>query len=178
MDVEAELVLRIGEGDDHALKELYGHLAGNVFALAVQMLGSREDAEEVLQDTFVKLHKSARRFDVERGSARAYLYTIARNEARMRLRARSVRPTKLGEIDLHDSRVHFEAPASGDPDTQLTVHRALEQLDPEDARLVKASFLQGYPHKDIAEHSGLPLGTVKSRIRRALQKLRDLLEGS
>ncbi len=77
MDQEAELILRLRQQDEHALKVLYERLSGNVYALALRMLKRGEDAEEVVQDAFVKLFDHAQRFDPSKGSARAYLYTIA-----------------------------------------------------------------------------------------------------
>ena len=171
---ETDLIFRVRSGDEVALASLYNLLGPNVFALALHMLRNREDAEEVLQDTFVKLHQTAARFDPELGSARAYVYTIARNEARMRLRARRSRPGRA-EVDVHDAERLFPAPAAVDPDARITLGKALEHLHSEDAGLLQASFFQGYSHAELSEQTGLPLGTVKSRLRRALSKLRDLL---
>lgn len=175
MGTETDLILRLQAGDDAALKDLYDLLADNIYALARQMLGSREDAEEVLQDTFLKLHSSAERFNPDLSSGRAYVYTIARNEARMRLRAGRSRPVKAN-IDLHDAASTFSDPYKKDHETHLAVKRALAHLHVEDAQLLKASFFEGYSHAELSEQTGLPLGTVKSRIRRAFGKLRERLE--
>ena len=170
---EADLIFRIRSGDEVALASLYKLLGPNVFALALHMLRNREDAEEVLQDTFVKLYQTAERFDPELGSAKAYVYTIARNEARMRLRARKSRPGKA-DLDVHAADSLFPA-AHIDADVSMVVEAALEHLHHEDANLLQASFFQGYSHAELSEQTGLPLGTVKSRVRRALLKLRALL---
>lgn len=176
MEDEAELALRLRQRDEPALRELYDRLSGNVYALALQMLGSREDAQEIVQDAFVNLYNSAHRFDPSRGSLRAYLYTIARNACRMRLRARRSRPVAKSEIDLHEADTPFAAePSRTDPIDRLTVQQAFALLDGDDAALLEASFFQGYSHAEIAERNGTPLGTVKSRIRRALLRLRDRL---
>ena len=175
MPTETELMLRLQSGDDAALAGLYEVLGSHVYALALQMLRNREDAEEVLQDSFVKLHHSAARFDPEMGSVRAYLYTIARNEARMRLRAKRSRPKKSASYDLHEPNSSFRAPSKDDHDLRISLDGALEHLNAEDAHLLKASFFQGYTHAELSEQTGLPLGTVKSRVRRALLKLRDML---
>lgn len=166
---------RLQAGDEAALQALYERLGGKVFALACRMLSSREDAEEVVQDAFVKFYQNAARFDGERGSVRAFLYGIARNEALMRLRARRSRPRKLN-LDLHAPGQPWVAAPSGDAVAGLSVQLALEQLEPADVELLKASFFRGYSHGELAEATGLPLGTVKSRLRRALLRLRDLLE--
>ena len=175
MGTETDLLVQLQVGDDAALKALYDLLSNNVYALAWQMLGSREDAEEVLQDTFVKLHHSIDRFDPELSSGKAYVYTIARNEARMRLRALRSRPVKAGDYDLHSPASTFANPHERDHETYVLVKGVLEHLQHEDARLLKASFYEGYSHAELAEQTGLSLGTVKSRIRRALQRLRERL---
>ncbi len=170
MDDESTLVIRLSQGDETALQDLYERLSRQVFSLALEMLQSRQDAEEVLQDTFVKLvtHNG---FNPDYGSARAYIYTITRNECLMRLRAKGSRP-RLSELDLHENPLEAKAK---DHDTELTLKQALGKLESLDAKLLKASFYWGYTHDELAAQTGLPLGTVKSRVRRALLKLRELL---
>ena len=165
-------MLRLQSGDDTALAELYALLANNVYALALHMLRNREDAEEVLQDTFIKLHQNAHHYKSNLGSVKAYAYTIARNEARMRLRKQQSRPHKADTYDVHDGSL---SATTTDPDTHLSVQTALELLPTEEAQLLKASFFDGYSHAELSEQTGMPLGTLKSRIRRALLKLRDAL---
>ncbi|MCA9835382.1 MAG: sigma-70 family RNA polymerase sigma factor [Trueperaceae bacterium] len=175
MDTEEQLILGLQSGDEASLARLYELLSNQVYALALQMLRNREDAQEVLQDTFVKLYQNAERFKPEFGSARAYIYTIARNECRMRLRAKQSRPQKLADIDLHDPASSFGDGHETDHDVRITVAKALEHLETEDQHLLKASFYEGYSHAELADQTGMPLGTVKSKVRRALLKLRDFL---
>ena len=170
MPTEAELIMRIKLGDEAAFETLYKRLAGNIYTLALHLLGNREDAEEVLQDTFVNLHKSAHRFNPKLGSARAYLYTIARNEARMRLRAKRSRPVNA-EIDVVMLGI---TETSHKQDDRLVLNRLLDRLHKEDADLLRACFFEGYSHTELAKKTGIPLGTLKSRMRRALLKLREL----
>ena len=175
VDAELELLTRLGNGDETALRGLYDALSRNVMALALQIVGRREDAEEVLQDTFVTVHRQAARFDASRGSVRAWVYTIARNEARMRLRARSSRPVADG-ADVHDPAFDHGTPSgAGAAVDRVLVERALEGLAPEDVRLLRDAFYAGFSHSELAEREGTPLGTMKSRLRRALLKARDAL---
>lgn len=174
-DAETTLLLCLQGGDQRALRELYTALSSNVYSLALQLLGSREEAEEVLQDTFLKLYRSEG-FDPTRGSARAYVYTVARNACLSRLRARRARPENAG-WDVHDPDAPLRAPTT-DPVLKAQAEQLLEQLDPLDRTLVEGSFYGGYSHRELAEGVGLPLGTVKSRVRRALGSLRAFLEGS
>ncbi|WP_052351689.1 RNA polymerase sigma factor, partial [Deinococcus pimensis] len=99
MDTEVELMLRLRARDEAALSELHGLLSGHVHALALRMLGSREEAEEVVQDTFVRIFERARQYRPELGSPRAFVYTVARHEALSRLRARSARPQRAAGTD-------------------------------------------------------------------------------
>lgn len=181
VDAEAQLVRRVGDGDAGALRELYDALGRNVLALAYRMTGSREDAEEVLQDTFVNVHAAASRFDPARGSVRAWIYSIARNACRMRLRARRSRPMKADSVDVGNPGVPLWADPAGPhgtgahPTDRLTVQQAFAALSHDEARLLEASFFGGYSHAEIAEAEGVPMGTIKSRIRRAMLKARDAL---
>jgi RNA polymerase sigma-70 factor, ECF subfamily len=145
MDDEASLVIRLTQGDEAALQDLYERLSRQVFSLALEMLQNRQDAEEVLQDVFVKL-VSHNGFNPQYGSARAYIYTIARNECLMRLRAKGSRP-QLSDLDIHD---HPLESAHKDHDTAVTIQNALAKLEALDAKLLKASFYWGYTHDELA----------------------------
>jgi RNA polymerase sigma-70 factor, ECF subfamily len=182
-EAEAALVIRLQARDESALAELYERLGAKVFTLAINMLNSHEEAEEVLQDTFLKLYRNASSFSVEGGSARAYLYAIARNECLSRLRAKRSRPNKADSYDLHDPNTtftNFNTPnlstQPSDTVTNVMLEQALDQLEETDQKLVKGAFFDGYSHAELAANSGLPLGTVKSRVRRALLTLRSFLE--
>lgn len=181
VDAETQLVRRVQDGDVAALRELYAALGGNVLALALRMTGSREDAEEVLQDTFVDVHDRALRFDPDRGSVRAWIYAIARNVCRMKLRARRSRPAKADDIDVANPATPFRTHPTGThgtgthPTDRLTLQQAFEVLSHDEARLLEASFFEGYSHAEIAETEGVPVGTIKSRIRRAMLKARKAL---
>lgn len=178
VDAEARLMQRVKHGDEAALRDLYDALARNVYALALRMTDSKEDAEEVLQDTFVTAYRTADRFDPRRGSVRAWLYTIARNGCRMRLRAQASRPRADGAIG--PDRLASGAGGPQGPDgavDRLTVEQAFATLSDAEARLLEAAFFAGLSHAEIAARDGVPLGTVKSRIRRAMLKARDALGG-
>lgn len=164
-------------GNQEALHELYSRLSANVYALALNLLRNREEAEEVLQDTFLKVYRNTNAFDPSRGSARAFVYTVARNDCLSRLRARRSRPEKDADWDLHDPE---RQPADTPTDLVLSLQteQALAQLEPLDRDLLKASFYEGYSHGELVERFNLPLGTVKSRVRRALLALRAYWETS
>lgn len=168
-------MLWVARGDEGALEELYRRYSGQVYALLLRMLQSREEAEEVLQDTFVQIHREARRYVSERGTVSAFIFTIARNLALSRLRSRKARPQKNEDHDLHDPEQELGLWREDDPTDRIVVGRAMAQLEPIDRKLLEDAFYSGYSHSDLAEIHKLPLGTVKTRVRRALLKLRDFL---
>ncbi len=172
MDAEAVLLERLQKGDEGALAELYESLSGNVYTLALQLLHSREEAEEVLQDTFLKLYRNLHGFQAERGSARAFIYTVARNACLSRLRAKRARPHKAENLDVHDPDASLGA-ISANPSMSVEVRQALDQLEPVDQQLLGEAFFSGYSHGELAARFDMPLGTVKSRVRRALLSLRQ-----
>jgi RNA polymerase sigma-70 factor, ECF subfamily len=178
-EAEAALVRRLQKRDESALAELYERLGNKVYTLALNMLHSHEEAEEVLQDAFLKLYRGASSFEPGSGSVRAFLYTIARNECLLKLRTKRSRPLKAVAYDPHDPEMHHPTNLTTQPsDTVVNVmlEQALSQLDEADQKLVKGAFFDGYSHAELASNSGLPLGTVKSRVRRALLILRNFLE--
>lgn len=172
---DTDLMALTAAGDENALRELFLRHGPVVLALARRMLSSREDAEEVLHDTFLGLWRHAATYDGERASVRTYLYAMARNHCLTRLRARSARPQlrDLGPESL-DGPVFS---AYHDPVPGVMARRALASLPEDDRLLVEEAYFGGWSHSELASMHGLPLGTVKSRVRRALAKMRDVLEG-
>ena len=172
MEPEASLVARLQRGDEQALAELYERLGTQVYTLALRLLKSHEEAEEVVQDTFLKLYR-ADSYHTLSQSPRAYVYTIARNLALSKLRKRRARPLKAEARDVYDPHANFAAPDPGDPTTVLLAEKLLSHLADDERDLVEQNFYEGFTHAQLSEHTGLPLGTVKSKLRRALLKLRD-----
>lgn len=173
MDEETILMARLHFGDADALAELYSRLGPHVYALSHALLHSREEAEEVLQDTFARLGGGRHGYRPVLGSPRAFIYTMARNASLSRLRARGARPATL-DPDLVPPE-SLAAPAA-DLETRLTVQSALRHLPDRDQDLLLDAFFGGLSHPEIAVRRQLPLGTVKTRLRRAMQAMRRRLE--
>lgn len=171
MDPESILVARLQRGDEQALAELYDRLGTRVYSLALKLLSSHEEAEEVVQDTFLKLYR-ADSYATPQSSPRAYIYTIARNLALSRLRKRQARPQKADAVDVYDPHMGL-SDKPRDLDNGLLAEELLSTLKAEERELLEQNFYEGYTHAQLSERTGLPLGTVKSRVRRALLKLRD-----
>lgn len=173
---DADLVQAMAEGSEDALGALYLRHGGLVLALARRMLTSREEAEEVLHDTFLGLWRNAGRYHEERAGVRTYLLAIARNACLTRLRARSARPRAIAELDPHDPAFAMAAPDDGDPIDRVLARRALASLEDGERELLEEVYFGGWSHAEVSERHGLPLGTVKSKLRRALRKMRAVLE--
>jgi RNA polymerase sigma-70 factor (ECF subfamily) len=172
-----ELVHRTVNGDRVAFAALHEHTAGQVFRTARRMLRSTEDAEEIVGDVFTFVWQQAQAYDVHRGSVRAWLTIIARNRSIDRLRQRhSARSLDAERRDpLTTSLVY----AGHGPDqllarlqTRSAVDRALKSLSGLRRQLVELSFFEELSHEEIARSICVPLGTVKSHVRRALASMR------
>jgi RNA polymerase sigma-70 factor (ECF subfamily) len=175
-----EVVTAMAAGDSGpALSAFYAQYASTVLALLMKMLGSRAEAEEILQEVFVELWKRAPQYDSARGSVIAWVITIARCRALDALRARSRRyGNKQSEYSEGDALVT----EGGRPDVLVSStrwHQALRQafqrLSPEQRAVLELSYFQGMSHGQIAEALGLPVGTVKSRILAGMRSMRTLL---
>ena len=169
------VVARVVRQDEQALAELYDALAGRVYGLALRIVRQVQTAEKVTEDTFWQIWRQAPRFDAARGSVAAWILTITRSRAFDALRRRDpVEP--LDEEHLADLQ------GGSDPQDLLAavqrqhrLHAALRTLDPLPRQLLALAFFRGLSHEEIAQHMRLPLGTVKSHIRRTLLRLRDFL---
>lgn len=171
-------LLRMARGEEEALEALYHTLAPWVFALIHRILKNPEVAKEVLQDTFLRVYQQAWRYDPKRGKPTTFVYAIARNLALSRLRGERRQPLKDPTLDPHDPEGDRETTwgtEREDREDRVRVVQALEDLPPQERLLLEEAFYLGLTHRELAERHGLPLGTVKARIRRALAKLRGKL---
>lgn len=170
---DEHLLQRIAEGDSAALAEFYDRHAPRIHGLLHRWLGQRHEAEDVLQDVFWQVWTSANRFDSRRGSPLTWLYLLARSRAVDTLRRRPIRPTVNGFAELAEA---------SDPSYDIErlersgrVRDALLSLPDEQRRAVVRAFYAGMTYVEVARHESIPEGTAKTRIRRGLAKLRDLL---
>ena len=185
-DVDVGLLQRVATRDEAALAAVYDRHSRLVYSVIIRILGSPSDAEEVLQETFVRVWSRADTYDALLGSPAAWLTRIARNRAIDRLRARRVRGNVAIEPAAHaadDARRSGEPVTRDTPETLLegratagAVRTALATLTPAQRALIEAAFFEGYTHSELATRFGVPLGTVKTRIRTGLAAMRDRLE--
>lgn len=175
---DGALVAAIARRQQDALDQLYERYHAVVYHLALKILGSRENAEEVVFEVFWQVWREAERYDARRGSVGAWLATVARSRAIDAVRARRGNP--LAEEDSTERLIATDP--SGNPEEQTTlaqraalVRSALEDLSTDQRAALELSFFSGLSHMEIAERLNEPLGTVKTRIRMALLKLRERL---
>lgn len=178
------LIARLAAGDTAALSLLYDRYAGAVFSLVARISGDRQVAEDLLQEVFVRVWQRAGTFQGARGKPLTWVLGIAHNLAIDELRRRRRRPAEADERDEEGQIAAFQSLPSGDPDpADLTWERlrrdqivaALAQLPPTQRVLIELAYFEGYSQSQMAERLGEPLGTVKTRMRLAAQKLRELL---
>ena len=174
---ERALVERMAAGDGEALRELYDIHARAVYSLALRILRRQSDAEDVVQEVFVQAWRQAARYDAARGTVAGWLLVQARSRSIDRLRARQARPERS-----EDER-HADPPDSSvGPDIQIVrgeqarrVRQALDDLPRLQRTALELAYFEGLTHVEIAEQLEQPLGTVKTRIRQGLLRLRQAL---
>ncbi len=173
---DATLAARIAGGDPSALRRLYDRLAGRVRAVALRVLGRAVEADDVVQDTFVDVWGAAATYDPARGSLATWVTTIAQRRALDRLRRRGTRP--LGDATLDELPVTGAGPheSVAEQQARARVVRALEQLTAEQRAAIELMYFRGLSQSETATELGVALGTLKSRVRAAMERLGDLLD--
>lgn len=175
----ADALVRTARGDRSAFEAVYKATSAKLFGVCLRIFPDRNEAEEALQDAYLTIWNKAASFEAGRASPISWLVAVTRNRAIDRLRARG----KTGLTSLDEAaEVADPAPLA---DAQLlsssedhALHGCIEGLDQRDAHFIRSAFIGGATYADLAQRDGEPLGTVKSRIRRALIKLRHCMEGA
>ncbi len=171
---DTELVQRVAQGDERAFLALYDRYASRVHGLTLRILGDAMLAEEATQDTFVKLWSRARLFMAERGSLLFWLLTIARRTALDRLRLEARRPAQPDSTDPEDIwQVLPDSSSLPEEARWRSMHFAVQSLQQDQRAVVELAFYQGMSQSEIADVLGWPLGTVKTRMRAAMEQLKQ-----
>ena len=173
-------MVRLADGERAALEEVYAATRVKLFGICLRILGDRKEAEDALQDVYINLWQRADRYDPERASPISWLATFARNRAVDRLRMGKVRG---GAVPVEEAApLPDEAPLADalliDAERSAQVHTCLSTLDDNTRTQIRSAFFDGFTYAELAERAEVPLGTMKSWIRRGLQKLRTCLEAS
>ena len=178
--IDPDLLARVGKGDQQAFSQLYDESSVLLYSLAVRILRDHDQAAEVLQEVYLEVWRKVARYDVGRGTPTAWLITLTRSRAIDRLRARGAR-APLSESLEAPSAVHvpdqrpgpFESQA--DQELRKLVGDALNTLPAAQQQAVELAYYEGLTHMEIAARLNQPLGTVKTRIKLGLSKLRETL---
>lgn len=180
---DRELVARMSAGDDAALAQFYDRWSRPVFALVLHLVRDGDDAEDVVEEAFWQAWRQASRYDASRGQVGTWLLAIARTRALDRLRSRRrLREEPLTPVSLGDSDEGGATAATDDPshraeasERRAIVASALQALPREQREVLELAYFAGLSQAEIADRTGQPLGTVKTRTRLAANKLRESL---
>jgi RNA polymerase sigma-70 factor (ECF subfamily) len=175
---ERELLRRVAAGDQAALGELYDRFSGLLLALARRVLGNDQDAEEVLQEVFLQVWNQARRYDPSRSSVSTWLVLITRSRAIDRLRSRQVKDRTLQGLKQENPDRHTSPEGPGSvlwSERRERLRNEMGELPAEQRQILQLAFFKGMTQSEIAQSTGIPLGTVKTRTLLAMKKLRRAL---
>jgi RNA polymerase sigma-70 factor, ECF subfamily len=181
-DPDAGLLLRMADGDETAFSALYDRWADRVHTVAIWILKDPDEAEDVVEETFWQVWRTAARYDVTRSACATWIMLIARSRALDRLRAQRRRaewtsaPSTAGALLELSTSAETDATSHGESVEQATLlAAAIGALPPEQQEALKLAYFTGLSHSEIATQTAQPLGTVKTRIRLAMNKLRQHL---
>jgi RNA polymerase sigma-70 factor (ECF subfamily) len=174
----ASALARVPDGDRAALQTVYRLTSAKLFGVALRILGERGAAEDVLQDVFVTIWRKAGDFDAGRASPMTWLIAITRNRAIDRLRATKA-SRQMGPIDeaneIADTAPMADSALESAQDN-ARLHGCLDALAADERAALRSAFFDGNTYEDLAARTNVPLATMKSRIRRAMIKLKSCLE--
>jgi RNA polymerase sigma-70 factor (ECF subfamily) len=174
----SEALSEVGRGSRAAMEQVYQKTSAKLFGICLRILGSRSEAEDALQDIYISVWRKAGSFDPARASPITWLATLARNRAIDRLRASGSRPTSGIEeaSDVadpgEDALTRLEARQESG-----RLHGCMDELEERQSTAIRAAFFNGLTYSELAERTKVPLGTMKSWVRRGLIRLKECLEG-
>jgi RNA polymerase sigma-70 factor (ECF subfamily) len=177
---EEDLIERISEGDDSALLKLYDSYSRIVFSLILKIIKNKEEAEDILQTVFMKIWNKAEKFNKNKGGVYSWIITIARNLAIDRLRSKQFKSARNHVYEINDVKNKISDNLSGLDSAIIKeraelINSALERIPTEQKMLIELAYFQGFTQSELSETLNIPLGTVKTRMRQALDKLEKML---
>ena len=168
------LLLDIARGDRAAVRSLYDLVAMKLLGLSMRMLGDRQEAEDLVQDVFVTVWRKAAEFDPARANADAWLVAITRNRCIDRLRARGKRQhVPDTALETHADPSASASAGAEQADTVRSVQKALAELDPRHAAIIRAAYLDGLSYDELSRREGVPVATIKTWVFRGLRHMRE-----
>lgn len=178
---DADLITRVTARDKRALEELYDRYAAAALGLALKMIGERNTAEEIVQEAFWRVWKRSSTFELQRGQFTAWLFGIVHNLAIDEMRRRRVRPNTVSTDAEDDTLLDLPDPGMDVTETALQsvtgeqVRSALNLLPAAQRNVIELAYFEGLTHQEIAARLNEPIGTIHTRARLGLQKLRETL---
>ena len=160
----------LAAGDQDAIGQVYEHSRAAVYALALSLLKNRQDAEDILHDTYLQIFRVADRYD-RMGRPLPWILTIARNQAKMLLRRRTYMETPVEELEFFEGEDPFLT-----AEDRIVLRAAMEQLEDDEREIIMLHAVAGLKHREIAAQLERPLATVISRYHRAIRKLKAIIE--
>jgi RNA polymerase sigma-70 factor, ECF subfamily len=179
--IDPDLLARVAKGDQQAYSQLYDHSSTLLFTLAVRILGNHEEAADLLQDVYLEVWRKVSRYDVGRGTPIAWLVTLTKSRAIDRLRARTPRGHRVtSPLEVAPAAQAADpGPSSfetqADQELRIAVAAAVAGLPQAQQHAIELAYYEGLSHHEIAERLNQPLGTVKTRIKLGMSKLKDSL---
>jgi RNA polymerase sigma-70 factor, ECF subfamily len=174
----SDALVKAGCGDKAAFEFIYRKTSAKLFGVCLRIFPERAEAEEALQDAYINIWNRAGRYEAGRASPISWLVAVTRNRAIDRLRSGGkMRSAPIEEANLIADTAPLADAMLQSKDDDNALQSCIETLESKDAVFIRAAFLNGMTYAELADKEALPLGTVKSRIRRALLKLRNCLGG-
>lgn len=183
---DKDLLRRIAQKDPVALSLLYDQYNRLLFGLLISILKKKTEAEDILQEVFSNIWEKADQFDPDRGTGYTWIVSLTRNKGIDRLRSKVYKEQKKQSTSLDDDDVYHPLYSSENnplEDTILSdradmVRKALQQISEKQRKVIEISYFSGLSQSEISEEYDIPLGTVKTRMRDGMMKLRDILSGA
>lgn len=180
-DDEIELMRRIKARDADALEELYELYNRLLFGMVISIVKKREEAEDLVQEIFVKVWNNADSFNEDRGNVYGWIVTLARNQAIDRIRSKGYKTQQKQSVSIHNPLFSLEGDHHDPMETTIfsdraeLVKKALEQIPEEQSEVIKIAYYREMTQSEIADYLSIPLGTVKTRTRQGMIKLKRIL---
>ncbi len=173
---EQELVALLQERDEKAFGYLYDNYSGALYGIVHSIITDKEVSNDVLQNVFVNIWKKIGSYDASKGRLFTWMLNIARNAAIDEVRSKSFRDVQKNQAFPENVDITIPGAVTGPAINDVGLRKVLTQLKEEMRVLIDLSYFQGFTHEEIARIQGIPLGTVKTRIRSALLQLRTLIQ--
>ena len=172
---EQQLVVLLNEQSNDAFNYLYDNYSGALFTIISQIVPDKDTASDVLQEVFINIWRKINTYDASKGRLFTWMLNIARNAAIDKVRSKGYRDNQRNQsiMETETSGLHVSSNPSV---SDVGLKKVLTKLNEESRKLIDLSYFQGFTHEEIAKMMGIPLGTVKTRIRTAIIQLRTMIQ--